>query len=121
MDDVPLSHSHSRCIDAFNDACEVLQSHKASDDSETGLLHAFDKYRLWAGNMGTMHKGPDYRKSLDYRLREASFYRLQVSRLLEDLRSTLRKVIELTRREDESSDADFSTGLASDEAEEESP
>jgi hypothetical protein len=43
------------------------------------IAEEFDKYKLWAGNVGAAHCGDSYKISLDYRLREASFYKTQVS------------------------------------------
>lgn len=37
------------------------------------------KFKLWAGNLGAGHSGETYELSLDYRLREASFFKEQVS------------------------------------------
>ena len=41
----------------------------------------FAKFKLWAGNLGAAHSGKTYAISLDYRLRQASFYKQQVSTL----------------------------------------
>jgi hypothetical protein len=72
-----ISQAHSTCTVAFLAFIEALQS--SSDHQHLDEAHdAFDRYRLWAGNMGAMHNGQKYRMSLDYRLREASFYKLQV-------------------------------------------
>ncbi|KAF2197186.1 hypothetical protein GQ43DRAFT_219391 [Delitschia confertaspora ATCC 74209] len=35
----------------------------------------FDKYKLWTGNIGATHSGNLYQISLDYRLREAAFFK----------------------------------------------
>jgi hypothetical protein len=42
------------------------------------VLGEFGEYKLWAGNVGAAHSGHYYQISLDYRLREASFYKTQV-------------------------------------------
>jgi hypothetical protein len=43
------------------------------------VVEEFDKYNLWAGNVGANSK--HYETSLDYRLRDASLYKTQVSRI----------------------------------------
>jgi hypothetical protein len=75
-----IAQAHFACIDAFQN---LLEDASASDqgppklDSQ-GMRDAFDRYKLWAGNMGAMHFGQQWEMSLDYRLREASFYKVQV-------------------------------------------
>lgn len=39
----------------------------------------FDRYKLWAENVGAPQHGGNYKLSLDYRLREAPFYKDQAS------------------------------------------
>jgi hypothetical protein len=74
-----IAQAHFACLDAFSSFLEV----PAPDPGSPRLDHqairdAFDKYKLWAGNMGAMHSGEQWKMSLDYRLREASFYKVQV-------------------------------------------
>lgn len=38
----------------------------------------YQRYKVWAGTVGAGHKGETYQLSLDYRLRDASFYKAQV-------------------------------------------
>ena len=45
---------------------------------QADLLNEFDRYRLWADNVGAGQK--KYKLSLDYRLEDASVYRDLVSR-----------------------------------------
>lgn len=74
---VSLAHRHASCYQAF--ASVVATAHYGS------LQEEFDKYTLWAGNVGAAHSGRTYQLSLDYRLREAPFYKDQVSKLLDIL------------------------------------
>jgi hypothetical protein len=74
-----IVQAHFACLDAFESFLEL----PALDPGSPRLDHqairdAFDKYKLWAGNMGAMHSGEQWKMSLDYRLREASFYKVQV-------------------------------------------
>jgi hypothetical protein len=74
-----IAQQHEECYIAFENLC------KASERSEkyrSTVVEEFDKYSLWAGNVGAAHSGKAYMLSLDYRLREASFYRDQVQHML---------------------------------------
>lgn len=70
-----LAESHAECYIAFQELCEAEQG---SERCHSYLLDEFDKYRLWAGNVGVAHSKETYKLSLDHRLREASFYKDQV-------------------------------------------
>lgn len=100
--DTSIFQAHYSCVNLFLALSKALQERDrdnttpASKKPTSNFEDAFDKYNLWAGNMGAMNSGHQYRKSLDYRLREASFFRLQVLRLLKDLRTVLKKAIQLT-------------------------
>jgi hypothetical protein len=48
------------------------------------------RFEVWAGNVGAHHT-PKSRVSLDYRLRESSFYRERIVGILKDLDDTLQK------------------------------
>jgi hypothetical protein len=70
-----IAQGHDSCYSAFDKLCEAArdtQRHHRQFQDE------FDKYSLWAGNLGAGHSGRNYELSLDYRLREASFYKDQV-------------------------------------------
>jgi len=85
---VLISHVHTKCYESFEQLLEALQ-HPARDFatqfSLTEASEEFDKYKIWAGNVGAAHTGRRYEISLDYRLREASFMKSQVVALLETL------------------------------------
>ena len=71
-----IAQAHAECYRAFEELCKA-----PAQDSEwyrRELLDEFDKYCLWAGNVGAAHSGGTYKLSLDYRLREASTYKHQV-------------------------------------------
>ena len=77
-----LSDLHDRCCRSFEDLLEALTS-TTHAQAEPEMLHEtieseYDKYMLWAANVGAMHRGEYYDISLDYRLRESPFYRDRV-------------------------------------------
>jgi hypothetical protein len=73
-----IAEVHAVCVSTFLTFIGALSSaHHRSN--QNGAQDALDRYKLWAGNVGAMHSGTRYRSSLDYRLREASFYKDQVS------------------------------------------
>lgn len=77
-----ISDAHSRCCLSFEQLISGLQ-HPVRDFKEhlpvEAVQEEFDKYNIWAGNVGAAHAGKRYEISLDYRLREASFFKEQVS------------------------------------------
>lgn len=70
-----IAQRHTDCYSALQELCK---SANGSGLYHHDLLEEFDKYCLWAGNVGAGHSGKTYKLSLDYRLREASFYKDQV-------------------------------------------
>ena len=68
-----IAQCHNRCHLAFKGLCEAAQGSPQYRD----LLDEFDKYSLWAGNIGAAHSETN-KLSLDYRLREATLYKEQV-------------------------------------------
>ena len=72
-----IAQIHADCVSIFLTFIGALSiSHRWDDHN--AAQDAFDRYKLWAGNVGAMHTGTRYKSSLDYRLREASFYTDQV-------------------------------------------
>ncbi|KAK7541346.1 hypothetical protein JOL62DRAFT_271174 [Phyllosticta paracitricarpa] len=55
----------------------------------------FEKYNLWADKSGAARSGKDFRLSLDYQLREASFYKDQVVKLLQNLQENTEKALSM--------------------------
>lgn len=91
-----IAQSHARCTEAFASLQHAVQI--SSLDGGQGLVDIadeFDKYRLWAGNVGAGNEGYKYELSLDYRLRAASFYRDQVLKVLDILLRHARKAVQL--------------------------
>jgi hypothetical protein len=73
-----IAQSHTECYLAFRELCNAAQK---SECYHRELLDEFDKYCLWAGNVGAAHSGKTEKLSLDYRLREASSYKDEVPKL----------------------------------------
>jgi hypothetical protein len=79
-----IAQAHFACVDAFLGLLNAALAHTPEQCAlNVKAIHdAFDKYRLWSGNLGAMHSGEQWKKSLDYRLREASFYKVQVVKVV---------------------------------------
>lgn len=78
-----ISDVHAQCFVSFVALIDAIDNpvRDFRDQSPFILNHvqeSFDKYKIWAGNVGAAHAGKRYQISLDYRLREASFYKAQV-------------------------------------------
>ncbi|OKL55591.1 hypothetical protein UA08_09131 [Talaromyces atroroseus] len=73
-----IAKIHNECYLAFEELCNAAQKSERYHE----LLDEFDKYCLWAGNVGAAHSGKTEKLSLDYRLREASSYKDQAHRIL---------------------------------------
>jgi hypothetical protein len=69
-----IAKRHAEVYFAFH---EVIVAAEGSQEHPV-FLDEFDKYRLWAGNVGAAHVGSKQKLSLDYRLRESTLYRDQV-------------------------------------------
>ncbi|KAK2053218.1 hypothetical protein LY76DRAFT_582142 [Colletotrichum caudatum] len=84
-----LKARHQACNEHFKKLCKAATE---SGRFVLDLQDEFDKYSLWAGNVGAGH--PD-KLSLDHRLREASIFRHEISRLLEILQVQLEKLYQI--------------------------
>jgi hypothetical protein len=76
-----ISEAHRKCFCSFAELISAIETPAKDFQGQATLkdvLEEFDKYKLWAGNVGAAHSGKRYQISLDYRLREASFYKTQV-------------------------------------------
>ncbi len=85
-----ILHSYSKCNLSFRDRLNILAApvrNFGDQISTQGVSKEYGRYKVWAGNVGAIHR-PEKRISLDYRLRDATFYRDQVIELLDDLRDT---------------------------------
>ena len=77
-----MPEAHVECYFSFEELIAAIQNpiRDFRDQVSIGRVQdEFDKYKLWAGNVGAAHSGNRYEISLDYRFREASFYKSQVS------------------------------------------
>lgn len=87
-----VSDGHANCYIAFDNLLNALH-HPVRDFQDQLPLkiieEEFDKYKVWAGNTGAPHVGKRYEISLDYRLREASFFKDQLLGLLQTLDNKL--------------------------------
>ncbi|KAH0543124.1 hypothetical protein FGG08_002550 [Glutinoglossum americanum] len=78
-----ISEAHAKCFLSFVELISVIENPVRDFRDQAPLkdvLEEFDRYKLWAGNVGAAHSGKYYQISLDYRLREASFYKTQGKR-----------------------------------------
>ncbi|KAK5047951.1 hypothetical protein LTR84_006141 [Exophiala bonariae] len=77
-----ISAQDRQCRLAFDKILEISPKNlKIQDD--------YDRYKIWAANTGASHTGQTYKKSLDYRLREAQQYRDKVVDVLKQLHQFL--------------------------------
>ncbi|KAH7393523.1 hypothetical protein BKA64DRAFT_89804 [Cadophora sp. MPI-SDFR-AT-0126] len=87
------------CRVSFKDLIATLQ-HPTRDFgdqiAEPTIRDEHGRFEVWAGNVGARHP-PKSRVSLDHRLRESSFYRERVVRLLKDLENTLQNATSLLK------------------------
>ncbi|KAH6878006.1 hypothetical protein BKA58DRAFT_376336 [Alternaria rosae] len=79
-----ISQAHNDCVSIF--LAFIASRHDPSSylKHQDEVQDTFDRYKLWAGNVGAIHSG---RISLDHRLRDASFFKIQVLKLMHDLQS----------------------------------
>jgi hypothetical protein len=92
--DSTIAEFHRRCYSGFVQLMLALgQTRSLFQDlvSANEVSEKFDQYKLWAGNVGAGHAGQNYRISLDYRLREAPFYKEQICEILIRLDETVRR------------------------------
>lgn len=75
-----ISDVYARCHVKFEELVDIIRNDRHEELKK--FADEFAKLKLWAGNMGAMHSGKTYEISLDYRLKQASFYKTQVSIIL---------------------------------------
>lgn len=80
---VYISDRHWQLERSFDDLKAKLQIPTRFKDqlSVSEILNEFDRYRAWAENVGAAKYGSNYSLSLDYRFREAPFYKDQASNI----------------------------------------
>ncbi|KAI1400293.1 hypothetical protein F4819DRAFT_378459 [Hypoxylon fuscum] len=76
-----------QCLHAFEKVSSTVTKLKHNDIKN--VVDEFSRFKLWSGNIGAHHNG---RRSLDYRLRDASHLQKQVISLLEELRDSLSEI-----------------------------
>ncbi|KAF2638390.1 hypothetical protein P280DRAFT_509120 [Massarina eburnea CBS 473.64] len=103
-DTMSIFEHHERCAQKFLYLSELLSSPDTSRTAKENLDEEIDRYTLWAGNVGAQQPGNAL--SLDYRLREASFYRDKVVDLLSVLDRHLDKAIAAENRTSPQFDGD---------------
>ena len=76
-----ISGYHAECFNSFSELIQKARSQQRYEDqvSWDHILDEFNRYKVWAASSGAGQYGPNYTKSLDYRLRETSFMKAQVS------------------------------------------
>lgn len=78
---VYISDRHGQLARSFDELRAELQTPTRFKDelSVSEILNEFDRYRVWAENVGAAKSESNYSLSLEYRLREAPFYKDQAS------------------------------------------
>jgi hypothetical protein len=77
-----ISEGVSACLDGFK-KLSVLDTECSSLQK---IRDEYHRFKVWEGNIGAHRRG---RRSMEYRLRDASHIRRQVMNLLEDLEESL--------------------------------
>lgn len=72
-----ISAVYAQCCSKFQELVDIIGNNRHEELKR--FADEFAKVKLWAGNMGAMHSGKTYEISLDYRLKQAPFYKTQVS------------------------------------------
>lgn len=78
---VYISNRHWQLTKSFDELKAKLQTPTCYIDQQSvgEIINEFDRYRVWADNVGAAKYGRSYSLSLDYRLRDATFYKDQAS------------------------------------------
>lgn len=76
-----ISDHHRQLALSFDELKAELQVPTSFDNqlSVKDILNDIDRYQVWADNVGASKYGNNYNLSLDYRFREAPFYKDQAS------------------------------------------
>lgn len=89
----PISYYCLRCISAFDQLITTLNN-PASDYGNQlplkGVINEYGRFKVLVGSLGAKHP-PERRISLDYRLRDAEFYKIRIAEILERLERVLQK------------------------------
>lgn len=86
-----ISDCYIQCSGSFSRLIKSLGT-STGDTNERiplkGIVNEYSRFDVWAGSVGAKHV-PHKRISLDYRLRDSSFYAARVVDILQRLNSTL--------------------------------
>ena len=85
MPEMFISAVDERCRNAFVKALEP-------PGTPPRIRDLYDRYKIWAANVGASHTGPSYKRSLDYRLRKAPAYSEQVIATLTQVEQYLNQI-----------------------------
>ncbi|PNP61392.1 hypothetical protein FNYG_13875 [Fusarium nygamai] len=92
-----ISHCYIQCSSSFSRVIKSLGT-STSDANDgiplKGIANEYSRFDVWAGSVGAKHP-PHKRISLDYRLRDSSFYAARVVDILQRLDSTLKTAEDL--------------------------
>jgi CheY-like chemotaxis protein len=79
-----LSAQHDAVVAGYRQLLIALteKSHTGDQKALAHVQDEFDRYIVWAKNVGAPFRGSDYKRSLDYRLREAASHKEAVSKIL---------------------------------------
>lgn len=72
-----ISGVYTQCHLKFQELVDIIHDDRYEELKQ--FDDEFAKLKLWAGNLGAAHSGKSYEISLDYRLKQALFYKAQVS------------------------------------------
>ncbi|KAL8829824.1 MAG: hypothetical protein Q9170_006004 [Blastenia crenularia] len=115
---VSISSSIVACLKAFNQFIEEIQdadTQRPADLAVQSWQDELGRLRIWAANIGAHQKN---QSSLDYRLRDSTHIRHQITRLLNDLVTRLGEARALLRSDtDDDDDVESLQGSSSEDEE----
>lgn len=81
--DAPILEVHAKCVSSFIEVVSAISNPSRDFRDQTPLmlektLENFDRYKLWAGNVGLVNFGERYQDPLDDHFEERCFYTAQV-------------------------------------------
>jgi hypothetical protein len=86
-----ISECHDNCEKSFEDLILALQEPERDFGEQLTLASIkedYGRFKVWRGNVGAQHD-PSRRISLDYRLRDSTFFRDKIIHHLTDLSEAL--------------------------------
>lgn len=86
-----ISDCYIQCSKSFSRLIQSLGTSTRDTNDRIplkGIANEYSRFDVWAGSVGAKH-APNKRISLDYRLRDSSFYAARVVDILQRLDSTL--------------------------------